>query len=92
MFNANLPLTNNNLVIAIRATNAESFHCVRYILKLLAETGDSIKELAKATLVSFGGSSCPGDLGDMLVENGVNLVARFGASVVTLLEIIDITG
>lgn len=92
MFNANLPLTNNNLVVAIRAANAESLHCAPYISKLLAETDDGVKELAKATLVSFGGSSCPDDLGDMLVENGVNLVAQFGALVVTLLEIIDITG
>lgn len=79
IFNANLPLTNSNLVRAMRAANTESFHCVPYILKVLAETAEGVKELAKAKLVSFGGSSCPDDLGDMLVENGVNLVTQFGA-------------
>jgi acyl-CoA synthetase (AMP-forming)/AMP-acid ligase II len=79
IFNANLPLTNSNLVRAMRVANTESFHCVPYILKVLAETAEGVKELAKAKLVSFGGSSCPDDLGDMLVENGVNLVAQFGA-------------
>lgn len=79
VFNANLPFTNTNLVTAMRAANTESFHCVPYVLKLLAETTEGVDELAKAKLVSFGGSSCPDGLGDMLVENGVNLVAQFGA-------------
>jgi acyl-CoA synthetase (AMP-forming)/AMP-acid ligase II len=74
MFNANLPLTNNNLVIAMRAANAESFHCVPYILNLLAETDDGVRELAKAKLVSFGGSSYPEDPGDMLVEMVLTLL------------------
>ncbi|KAE8552658.1 hypothetical protein TMatcc_007967 [Talaromyces marneffei ATCC 18224] len=80
IFNAKLPLTNSNLVIAMRAANTESFHCVPYILKVHAETTEGIKELAKAKLVSFGGSSYRGDLGDMLIENGVNLIAQFGAT------------
>ena len=79
IYNANLPLTNKNLVTAMSRTNFESFHCVPYALKVLAETSDGVEQLAKATLVLFGGSSCPDELGDMLVERGVNLVSHYGA-------------
>jgi len=79
VYNTNLPLTNANLVAAMRAADFESFHCVPYALKVLAETEEGIAELAKAKLVLFGGSSCPDDLGDRLVENGVNLVSHYGA-------------
>lgn len=79
IFNANLPLTNSNLVASMRAANAESFHCVPYALKVLAETVEGVQELVKAKLVSFGGSSCPDDLGNMLVKKGVNIVALYGA-------------
>lgn len=84
VYNANLPLTNNNLVTAMRAADFESFHCVPYALKVLAETPEGVAELAKAKLVLFGGSSCPDDLGDLLVENGVNLVSHYGAYVLSL--------
>lgn len=79
LYNANLPLTNGHLVAAMKTTNFESFHCVPYALKVLAETDEGIAELAKAKLVLFGGSSCPDDLGDLLVQNGVNIVSHYGA-------------
>lgn len=79
VYNANLPLTNGNLVSAMQAADFESFHCVPYALKVLSETEDGVKALAKAKLVLFGGSSCPDDLGDMLVEHGVNIVSHYGA-------------
>lgn len=79
IYNANLPLTNKNLVVAMSSASFESFHCVPYALKVLAETNDGVEQLAKATLVLFGGSSCPDELGDMLVERGVNLVSHYGA-------------
>ncbi|KAF7555248.1 hypothetical protein G7Z17_g2275 [Cylindrodendrum hubeiense] len=80
VYNANLPLTNGHLVAAMNAANFESFHCVPYALKVLAETPEGIAELAKAKLVLFGGSSCPDDLGDTLVQNGVNVVSHYGAT------------
>lgn len=79
IYNANLPLTNKHLVSAMKTIEFESFHCVPYALKVLAETEEGIAELAKAKLVLFGGSSCPDDLGDLLVQNGVNIVSHFGA-------------
>lgn len=79
IYNANLPLTNGHLVSAMKTIEFESFHCVPYALKVLAETEEGIAELAKAKLVLFGGSSCPDDLGDLLVQHGVNIVSHFGA-------------
>jgi acyl-CoA synthetase (AMP-forming)/AMP-acid ligase II len=81
VYNANLPLTNGHLVAAMKAADFESFHCVPYALKVLSETDEGVTELAKARLVLFGGSSCPDDLGDMLVARGVNIVSHYGAYV-----------
>ncbi|KAH6670261.1 nonribosomal peptide synthetase-like protein [Plectosphaerella plurivora] len=80
VYNANLPLTNGHLVAAMKAADFESFHCVPYALKVLSETDEGVTELAKARLVLFGGSSCPDDLGDMLVARGVNIVSHYGAT------------
>lgn len=79
LYNANLPLTNGHLVGALRAAEAESFHCVPYALKVLAETEDGVEALRRCRLVLFGGSSCPDELGDMLVERGVYIVGHYGA-------------
>ncbi|MDB4982557.1 MAG: putative NRPS-like enzyme, partial [Myxococcales bacterium] len=57
----------------------EIFYGVPYALKLLA-TPEGIALLAKFKMVMFGGSACPDDLGDLLVDNGVNLVAHYGAT------------
>ncbi|KAH8667011.1 male sterility protein [Xylariales sp. PMI_506] len=80
MYNSNLPLSGSTLVEAMRSTQPESLHCVPYALKLLAETPEGIAALQKCKLVLYGGSSCPDDLGDMLVENGVYLVGHYGAT------------
>lgn len=79
MFNANLPLSGTNLIDAMTAVRPESFHGVPYALKLLAETERGIRVLQECKLVLFGGSSCPDDLGDRLVEAGVYLVGHYGA-------------
>jgi hypothetical protein len=79
MFNANLPLSGANLIEAMTAVKPESFHGVPYALKLLAETERGVQVLRDCELVLFGGSSCPDDLGDRLVEAGVYLVGHYGA-------------
>lgn len=63
------------------ACKPESFHGVPYALKLLAESEKGIEVLQGCKLVMFGGSSCPDDLGDRLVEAGVYLVGHYGAYV-----------
>ena len=63
----------------MNAVKPESFYGVPYALKLLAETDDGIRVLKECKLVLFGGSSCPGDLGDRLVAAGVYVVGHYGA-------------
>lgn len=79
LYGAGLPLTNANLVRAMDSAEFESFHAVPYALKVLSETDEGIAALRKCKLVLFGGSSCPDDLGDKLVENGVYVVSHYGA-------------
>ena len=80
IYNANLPLTGNNVLEAMKVTAPESFHGVPYVLKLLCETEGGTAELAKCQQVLFGGSSCPDDLGDQLVNAGVRLISHYGAT------------
>lgn len=79
LFNANLPLSSTSLSEAMESVDPESFLGVPYALKLLAETDRGISALRKCKLVMFGGSSCPDDLGDLLVRKGVYLVGHYGA-------------
>src|SRR6185312_7196424 len=80
VYNANLPLTGKNVLETMRATKPESFHGVPYVLKLLSETEGGVEELAKCQQVLFGGSSCPDNLGDLLVNAGVRLISHYGAT------------
>ncbi|OTA69363.1 acetyl-CoA synthetase-like protein [Hypoxylon sp. EC38] len=79
-FDAGLPMTHDNLVDAMEQFRPESFHCVPYSLKLLAESEHGIDLLRRCKLVLFGGSSCPDELGDRLVNAGVYLVGHYGAT------------
>jgi acyl-CoA synthetase (AMP-forming)/AMP-acid ligase II len=78
-FNANLPLTGPNLLEAMKAAQPQSWHGVPYGLKLLGETEEGVAALARCNLVLYGGSSCPDELGDRLVNAGVYLVGHYGA-------------
>lgn len=75
-----LPLTKRSVVTMLERAAPDLFHCVPYVLKLLAESEDGIKALAKVNFVIFAGSACPDDLGDKLVRHGVNLNANYGAT------------
>ncbi|KAL1881253.1 putative secondary metabolism biosynthetic enzyme [Diaporthe australafricana] len=80
MYNANLPLAGSTLIESLKATQPQSLHCVPYALKLMAETAGGIEELKKLSLVMYGGSSCPDDLGDRLTEAGVYVVGQYGTT------------
>ncbi|KAF2827772.1 acetyl-CoA synthetase-like protein [Ophiobolus disseminans] len=79
-FNYSLPLTKQNLTTTIQHVKPDLLFCVPYILKLLGESEEGIRCLADIDVVMYGGSACPDDLGDMLVKNGVNIVANYGAT------------
>jgi acyl-CoA synthetase (AMP-forming)/AMP-acid ligase II len=79
LYNASLPLSETNLVKAMEAVRPESFNGVPYALKMLSESERGIEALRRCKLVLFGGSSCPDDLGDKLVNAGVYVVSHYGA-------------
>lgn len=78
--NHSLPVTYQNLHDALEVAQPEQISAVPYVIKLLSERPEGVTELAKAKLVLYGGSSCPDDLGDRLVAQGVNLVGNYGAT------------
>ncbi|PVH97861.1 NRPS-like enzyme [Periconia macrospinosa] len=80
MYNADLPLTQPFLTRIFQQHKFEIFYGVPYALKLLAETEEGIELLRELKIVMYGGSACPDALGELLVENGVNLVGHYGAT------------
>ncbi|GAD96718.1 NRPS-like enzyme, putative [Paecilomyces variotii No. 5] len=80
LYNASLPLTKDYLVQCLEQNEVELFSAVPYALKALSESEKGIELLRRLKFVMFGGSPCPDDLGDMLVDKGVNLVSVYGMS------------
>ncbi|RFU27493.1 hypothetical protein B7463_g8837, partial [Scytalidium lignicola] len=78
IYNVTLPLTKEYLIQSLESHSFELFAVVPYALKVLSESNKGIELLKKLKLVLFGGSPCPDVLGDMLVNNGVNLVSIYG--------------
>ena len=78
--NHSLAITYQNLIDALKVAKPQQISAVPYVIKLLAERQEGVEALAKPQLVLYGGSSCPDDLGDRLVAQGVNLVANYGAT------------
>lgn len=78
--NHSLAITYQSLVDALKVAKPQQISAVPYVIKLLAEKQEGIEALASPHLVLYGGSSCPDDLGDRLVAQGVNLVANYGAT------------
>lgn len=78
-YNADLPLRQDYIVKIMREHRFEIFYGVPYALKLLSESDEGIDILTQLKVVMYGGSACPDDLGNALVEKGVNLVGHYGA-------------
>ncbi|ODN75184.1 hypothetical protein, variant [Cryptococcus amylolentus CBS 6039] len=78
----NIPLTSANICRVIREspTPPVQQYAVPYVLKLLAETDEGIQTLAKSSAVIYAGAALPDNLGDKLVEGGVNLVSVYGST------------
>ena len=80
-YNPYLPLSARQLTAVFKhlGSELEIFYGVPYALKVLA-TDEGLRLLERFKVVMFGGSACPDDLGDMLVDAGVNLIAHYGAT------------
>ncbi|PTB61870.1 acetyl-CoA synthetase-like protein [Trichoderma citrinoviride] len=80
LYNAELPLTQEYLLKIMQEHHFEIFYGVPYALKLLSESQKGISLLQELKVVMYGGSACPDDLGNLLVDNGVNLIGHYGAT------------
>ena len=76
--NPHLPFTSEGLTTAIREIQPGTLCAVPYVLKLLAEQESGTEALKRIGQVIFTGSQCSDDLGDHLVEKGVNLASFMG--------------
>ena len=77
--NASQPSTSMSLISMLEDVRPEVIFVVPYTLKLLAESQRGIRALKNVKLVSSAGGPCPDEIGNLLVENGVNLVSLYGA-------------
>jgi acyl-CoA synthetase (AMP-forming)/AMP-acid ligase II len=78
LYNADLPLTAEHLVAALKEVQPEICHTVPYVLKLMAERQEGIEVLKRCKYVTSAGARTPDELGDRVVEQGVNLGVIFG--------------
>ncbi|RAL67420.1 hypothetical protein DID88_008175 [Monilinia fructigena] len=82
---ATLPMTADNLMLAIEATKPEVFHAVPYALGLLIEHPRGMPYLKHAKIVTAGGARTPDELGDLLAAEKVNIGVVFGTTEAGLL-------
>jgi acyl-coenzyme A synthetase/AMP-(fatty) acid ligase len=87
LFPPTTPITAQNICRAIKAADerlpgspVKLFTGVPYIQKMCLEDGDCLAALRKMDMVGYGGAQLPEKIGNSLVENGVNLVSRFGST------------
>lgn len=74
-----MPLTCENLTSAIKQARPAVLNAVPYVLKLLGEEASGIEALKTCGQVISAGSGCPTELGDRLVDHGVNLASYFAS-------------
>lgn len=85
-----LPITPKNIILSLStASRAETeastppvkyFSSVPYVLQTLAEEPAGLSLLQNMELVGVGGAALSPNIGDHLVNQGVNLVSRFGSA------------
>ncbi|KAM0188786.1 hypothetical protein ACHAPI_010395 [Fusarium lateritium] len=80
LLDANRPLVASVIYKALDATGSRSLTTVPYVLKFLAEEDGGVEKLAKLDFVSVGGAAVPDELGQHLVDAGVNLKTTYGQS------------
>ena len=87
---ADIPITSSNILKSLECTRRSAeihqtprvryFSSVPYILQMLAAEDEGLNILRQMELVGVGGAALPQDVGDNLVQKGVNLISRFGSA------------
>ncbi|SJK99612.1 related to LYS2  len=81
LFPPHLPLTSSNICAVLAASPpVRQCYAVPYIIKLLAETPAGVNALASFDIVGYAGAPLPDDLGDRLVQAGVNLLSIYATT------------
>ena len=85
-----IPITASNVLRCLDCANRASevdrepsvkyFSSVPYVLQMLAADGSGLDILRSMDIVGVGGAALPQDVGDELIEKGVNLISRFGSA------------
>jgi acyl-coenzyme A synthetase/AMP-(fatty) acid ligase len=78
MYNPNLPVTSQNLVLVMQKVVPEVFFAVPYTLKLITEDAMGLEALQACSVVITAGSPCPDSLGNLLTDSGVHYVTSLG--------------
>lgn len=81
LWDGTLPQAHESVATALELSHPEVIVTVPYVLKLLAEKQRGIDLLKACKMVSFSGSGCPDELGDMLARQGIHLGSSFGSYV-----------
>ena len=87
---ADLPITASNICSSLGCAESSTkthqtpevkyFSSVPYVLQMLAAEDEGLRILRQMELVGVGGAALPQDVGNDLVQKGINLVSRFGSA------------
>ena len=85
-----LPITASNTLKCLGAADevfktrnlapVSYFSSVPYVLQMMAADSLGLQKLQEMSLVGVGGAALPAEIGSQLVDQGVNLVSRFGSA------------
>ena len=85
-----VPITAQNILASFECAQTSTryaqtppiayFSSVPYVLQTVAAEENGLQMLKRMEIVGVGGAALPQEVGDDLVEKGVNLVSRFGSA------------
>lgn len=84
-----VPITAKNIVSCLETVMSSKtsklppvvyFSSVPYVLQMMASDETGLDALRRMRIVGVGGAALPAEIGDSLVQEGINLVSRFGSA------------
>ncbi|KAM3424878.1 hypothetical protein BST61_g6854 [Cercospora zeina] len=81
-----LPITASNIIKCLEvaaifdAPPVKYFAAVPYVLEMMAAEEEGVDVLRKLDIVAVGGAALPSEVGNRLVDRGVNLISRMGSA------------
>ncbi|PVI00292.1 acetyl-CoA synthetase-like protein [Periconia macrospinosa] len=70
----------NEYAVKERHSRIKYFSSVPYVLQMMEADKEGLDKLQKMDIVGVGGAALPTEIGDRLIDQGVNLVSRFGSA------------